>query len=646
MATALLAATIAFGLVLLLRTTGLLQLAELAMYDVQLRRLAQESREAPPIALVLIGEEDIRRLGHPLTDDALRRLLERLLAAEPRAIGIDLYRDLPVPAAEGDPSRDTPEYRALGRTVRADDRVIMTMKFPDPGRFGTPPPRFLRDDLQVGFSDLPVDPGGMVRRGLLFMWDGDRPLISLSLQLVLRYLRPERIGLGPAPDDPDQIQLGKTVVSPLRQGFGPYMRVDDGGYQFLLDYRWGTRQIPSHDLSSVLAGEVDAAAFRDRVVLVGTAAPSVKDSFFTPHSPANDGRPLYGVEVHAQAVDQLIRYALGQAQPLRAPTHDAIAGWVLLWALLGGLIGGFSRSVLLTAAAGLVSIAALVAVSVTSFASGLWLPLQAPLFAGLGAAGVASGLGSISERRQRRLLAALFSRFQGPATADEIWRRRGEFTGPQGRPVSRRLLVTTLMTDLEGYTDASEQLEARLLMAWVNEYLSAAAAAVEQHGGAVDDYAGDGLKANFGFPVPSRDESEMNAAAEAAVRAGLAIGERMDALNRSWREREMPTARVRVGIFTGPAVAGFIGGDRALKYTTVGASVNTASRLEQFGKDEFGEDEPDSWRLLIGEETRERTEGLFEVVDLGRHVLKGIDEPVAIYRVLGTRGTGGESTDA
>ena len=632
--TGLLAGTGVFALVLLLRVAGALQPGELALYDAMLRARAGANPGALPVALVLIREPDIRALGHPLTDDLLRELTSRILEAGPHAVGIDLYRDQPVPPRDGDPRLDTEAYRRLGETVTTDDRVIVTMKFPDPGSFGTPPPRFLPDDLQVGFSDLPVDPGGMIRRGLLFMWDGDRPLLSLSLQLALRRLRADRIGLGPAPDDPDEIQLGETVIPPLHEGFGPYVRVDDAGYQLLLDYGSGTREIPAFGVSEVLAGEVPGTAFRDRVVLVGTAAPSVKDSFFTPLS---GGEPMYGVEVHARAVEQLIRYARGVSRPLEALAAPAVAAWILLWSLLGAFAGAWARSLTASVATGAAAVTTVVATSVLSFGAGLWVPLIAPLLAGSASAAATAGLSVIAERAQRRQLASLFSRFQTPAVAEDIWRRRAEFLGEDGRPVSRRIVVTTLMTDLEGYTAASETLDPEALMGWANEYLSMAADVVEAFGGVVDDYAGDGIKANFGFPAPSRDDAEIDAAAVSAVRAGVELGRRMSELNERWEARGLPTARVRIGIFTGPAVAGFIGGDRALKYTSVGATINTASRLEQFEKDEFAVAETSHWRLLIGEDTRRRSDGRFEIQDLGAHPLKGIDGDVPIFRVLGER---------
>ena len=172
--------------------------------------------------------------------------------------------------------------------------------------------------------------------------------------------------------------------------------------------------------------------------------------------------------------------------------------------------------------------------------------------------------------------------------------------------------------------------------------MNAMAELVEEHDGVVDDYAGDGIKANFGFPVPSAAEDAVSADARAAVHCALAMGVRMEALNQSWRERGLPTGRCRVGIFTGPAVVGCIGGTRSLKYTSVGDTVNTAARLEGFAKDDFlSEETGAAWRVLIGDETCRRVGDVFVVRSLGAHALKGKDAPVPIHRVLGLAGEAG-----
>jgi adenylate cyclase len=515
----------------------------------------------------------------------------------------------------------------------------MIMKFPDPLSKGTPPPRFLEGTGQVGFADLPVDPDGVVRRGLLYLRDAETTMHSISLQLALRYLSRESIHPAADPNDPEGMLLGSNAIPRLHGNFGPYVRADDAGYQYLLDYRWGSRPFRSISLSRVLDGDFDPELFRDRVVMVGTAAVSVKDSFLTPINSGIGGVSTYGVEVHAHAVDQLIRLAHGEARPLSAPGWLATYASIGVVALVGAGIGLFGRALWLQVAALLAVAAAISFAGRMMFDAGWWIPVVPPLLAVLIAAGMALAILSMLERAERRQIAGLFSRFQGTAVAEEIWRRRSEFMGDGDRPVARTVVLTALMSDLEGYTTASEEMEPEVLMSWINEYMSSMAEIVEAHGGVVDDYAGDGVMANFGFPIPSQTEEAISADAVAAVRCAVAMGEKMRELNTDWQTRGLRTGRCRVGICTGRAVVGCVGADQSLKYTSVGDTVNTAARLESIDKEQFLSEAPDVIsRVLVSEETWRRSRDVFEIVDLGAHPLKGKHAPVPIYRVMGELG--------
>jgi adenylate cyclase len=115
------------------------------------------------------------------------------------------------------------------------------------------------------------------------------------------------------------------------------------------------------------------------------------------------------------------------------------------------------------------------------------------------------------------------------------------------------------------------------------------------------------------------------------------MGEEIDRLNASWRDRGLAQGRVRIGIFTGPATLGAIGGRISLKYTTLGDSINTAARLETFDKDSFAaESAASTSRILIGEETQQRLGDAFRTMDLGAHTLPGKHETTRIFRVLGS----------
>ena len=203
-----------------------------------------------------------------------------------------------------------------------------------------------------------------------------------------------------------------------------------------------------------------------------------------------------------------------------------------------------------------------------------------------------------------------------------------------GRPRPRAATITVMMTDLAGYTAVSESLEPARLMEWINGYLEAMAKLVGRHGGVVDDYAGDGIKANFGVPLPRSSEAEIDADAVAAVECALAMEAEVEALNRHAVLRSLPPVRVRIGLHTGPAILGVIGGSEHLKFTSVGDTVNTAARLESYQPDEWVA-EPSRVRILVGEATFRRLGGAYLADPLGKVELKGKAEPVSAFRIRG-----------
>jgi adenylate cyclase len=140
-----------------------------------------------------------------------------------------MYRDVPVP----------PGTDALNAVLTRDRRVVAVTKFGEGASSGVRPPPVLAGTDQVGFNDILVDPGGVVRRGLLFLDDGTNVLSSFALQLALRYLEPEGVVPSPDPDDEALIRLGRTTIRPLEPNDGGYVRADARGYQFLLDFLGG-----------------------------------------------------------------------------------------------------------------------------------------------------------------------------------------------------------------------------------------------------------------------------------------------------------------------------------------------------------------------------------------------------------------------
>ena len=142
--------------VLGLRQVGALQALEIALYD---RHQRIGAREPAPrdIVIVEITEQDIRELAHwPISDVRLTQLLRSLLDLDARLIGLDIYRDLPVP----------PGTWQLERLLENEPRIFAVSKFGDPTGAGIPGPHALEDSGRVGFNDLLLDLDGAVRRGM------------------------------------------------------------------------------------------------------------------------------------------------------------------------------------------------------------------------------------------------------------------------------------------------------------------------------------------------------------------------------------------------------------------------------------------------------------------------------------------------
>ncbi len=620
-----------------LRSTGSLESLELTAYDWYIRLQPEVPGPDSPIVLIEINESDIQnQAGWPLTDATVYKLLEILTQYHPRAIGLDLYRDTPIP----------PGTKQLEAILSENHSIITPMKFGGDGKVGIPPPPALKDTDQVGFNDIIVDPGGIVRRGLLFLDDGKNVFYSFSLRLALLYLRSE--GVLPQPDtlNPEHLRLGQTTIQPFRANDGGYIGADARGYQFLLDFRKSRGPFPSYSLSTLLSLQIKPESIKNKVVLIGTKTEGVKDFFFTPFSRGlQSDQQISGVALHAYIINQLLAFALQGSAPMRTLSDWQEWFWILLWSLAGGTMGVVVRSpwhFLLLVLGCLVILAFAV---YFAFLYHWWIPLVPPAMAWFISAAFITAYMSNKEKLERASLMQLFSKHVSREVAEVVWKERDQFL-EGGRPRSQKLISTVLFTDLEGFTTLSEKMDPPALIDWLNTYLDAMAQLVMNHGGIVDEYAGDGLKADFGVPLPRTTEAEISQDAVNAVNCALDMEKEIKRLNTFWKEHNLPTVNMRVGIFTGPVVAGSLGSTQRLKYTTIGDTVNIASRLESLSKDLVGYDFKNSpCRILIGESTLRYLGNQFRTERVGEVSLKGKVEKITAHWLIGWVNGNSSDTD-
>lgn len=324
--------------------TGLKFLEVLQNWDLQAFDLMMRSRSVlinedpdPRLLLVTVGDADIaaqRRRGESLkgtsvSDQTLNKVLEKLQQHQPRAIGLDIYRDFPAESAN------------LQNRFQKTDNLVGVCKGSD-ATINTsgiePPPEIPQSRL--GFSDFVHDADGVVRRHLLFMnQEPTSPCpasYSLSLQLALRYL--EAQGIKPKFTPTGDFQIGDVNFSLLKPRTGGYQGIDTNGGQILLNYRSSKRIAEQVSLTQLLSAPINPNAIKNKIVLIGvTAKGDFPDYWATPYSTELD-KQMSGVLVQAHMVSQILSAVLDGRPLLRSWNPFAEVMWIWVWSVAGGLL--------------------------------------------------------------------------------------------------------------------------------------------------------------------------------------------------------------------------------------------------------------------------------------------------------------------
>jgi adenylate cyclase len=498
------------------------------------------------------------------------------------------------------------------------------------------PPAILKSSPErIAFNDnFPVDLEvdrtiPKVRRSVLFANSpSGHSFDSLPFRLALIYLERKGIEPEPEPADAKSFRLGKARLRSFQANDGAYVRADAGGWQMLLDFK-----CPDHftrySVSEALAGEIPAGSLRDKIILIGMNTPSVSDERVTPVR-----RNHRGIELQALTVNQLLRQALEGARPLRCWSDWLESGWILLWCLAGGAIAYWVRSPWRFALITVVCLAGLAGIAWMAFTIGWWIPVVTPAAAYVPAAVLAISYISSQERSMRNVLMKLYSRHVSKEIAEAVWANRDSFLDGR-RPLAQKLVVTVLFTDLKGFSTISERMEPARLYEWLNGYLGAMAQVIQDHGGVLKQFTGDGIMALFGVPVPQTTQTQQANDAAAAVKCALAMGRRLVELTRDWQQAGLPAVSMRAGIYTGEVAAGSVGSDDRFEYAVIGDVVNTASRLESYDKTFADPDAiPNRCRILIGAPTHDLLDAKFLSKEIGLLEVKGKANKVPVFLIL------------
>jgi len=190
-------------------------------------------------------------------------------------------------------------------------------------------------------------------------------------------------------------------------------------------------------------------------------------------------------------------------------------------------------------------------------------------------------------------------------------------------PDAERRQLTVMFCDLVGSTELSSQMDAEVYREVVRAYQATCSEVMQRFDCHIAQTLGDGLLVYSGYPIAHEND------AERAIRAALSILQAMKTLNERREQDKGICLAIRVGIHTGPVVVGEVGFGEKQEQLALGETPNIAARIQ-------GLAEPDS--IVISDATYRLIQGYFECQTLGEQTLRGIAEPVVVYRVMSESG--------
>jgi adenylate cyclase len=555
------------------------------------------------IVIVAIDETSLQELGPwPWSYDTYVHLLDRL--GEARAIGVDVLLDV----------EDETGTAVLAEVTRKLGKVVypvtaLNLLAPTEGRnlYGVDqliqtvyPLR--QAAAGVGTVNVLIDQDSAVRRMPLVVQAGSYQQEAFALQVL-------RVAYD-LPPEPGQISAGQLDLG------GRFAIPVDRRGTMMINYVGQPNTFPTISCAEVLSDDFDPASLRGKIVLLGWINTLREiDQHITPVS--SGGYRMAGVEVQANAIHTILHHRWLSPQSTGSKVLT-----ILVLALTCGLALPWLGVVASAGLALLIGVGYFLTTPV-SFGLGV-LPSPFYPFLTIFLCFVAIiALRFVLEQRERQRVQVLFGRYVSPQVAAMLSLENPDLVRPGGT----RREISVLFADIRGFTTISESLPPEQVVNLLNTYDDPLTQVVFDQGGFLDKFTGDGIMALFGVPLPQPDH------AERAVQAALEMQAAARRVSAQRGEVEWPI-RYGIGVTSGEAVVGNIGGEERMDFTAIGDVVNLAARLE--GHAQPGE-------VLISEYTYELIQDVVKAERLPPMKVKGKKEPVVVYRVLEVLEEAGQS---
>lgn len=546
---------------------------------------------AGAVVVVDIDRATLASLGTwPWSRDRLAHLADAIAAGQPAVLGVDILLDAPdrlsaaalaaalaaaapdatltapTPLVDGDAALaaalarqpaalgfvidpEAPHHAPPLAPVLTRGAVALPAIWRGLGFIG-PAPALVAGAAGMGALPLSVDADGRVRRVPLLVRDAR--VLAPGLAVELARLKAEASGF-------------IVEAGPPRLGVGDMLLPLDADAKLRLVPRppahWAARTVSARDL----ADPATRARLAGRVVLLGGSAPELgglRVAATTAAAPS--------VQLQADAVEQILAGIAFTRPPWLASAE--LAGLVLLGLLMVGAAARLKPSLAMPVALALALAWGVAAVAATAQAA--WLvDVAGPPVLALVVFTLTALAGFVRAELRERALRRRFEQHLAPGVVARLVAepRLLRLDGEERE-------VTALFTDVEGFTAMTERADPRAVVAALDGYFALVSEVVIAHGGMIDKFVGDAVHALFGAPL------DLAGHPERALDCALAILAATEAYRRRPDMAALGFGRTRIGLETGRAIVGDVGGGRKLDYTAHGTAINTAARLEAANK--------------------------------------------------------------
>ncbi|HDL17600.1 MAG TPA: adenylate/guanylate cyclase domain-containing protein, partial [Bacteroidetes bacterium] len=360
--------------------------------------------------------------------------------------------------------------------------------------------------------------------------------------------------------------------------------------------------------------------FKDKIVFVGASAEELQDTKFTPFFKYGGvARKMPGVETHVNALNTILT-----GNFLNNAPQLLVFVLILLFVFLtGGAV--IMLKPLKAGAIAIFFVLLFTALTHVSFVKWeLILPLITPLLSiGLSYLGNTAYLYA-TEKKEKVRYRKIFQQYVSKSVVEEML-GSGKYPSFGGE----RKELSVLFSDIRSFTSFSEQFPPEEVVKRLSDYLTDMTEIVIQHEGTLDKFVGDEIMAVFGAPLfyPTH--------AENACRAAFRMIDVLVKHQKDYEKKGEKYFNIGVGINTGDMVVGNLGSQQLFDYTVIGDAVNLGARLEGLNKF-YGT------HIIISESTKQQAGKTVVVRELDTVKVKGKDEPIKIYELLGIDSIGKE----